>query len=167
MISDAGSDERVRKIRVGRFVLYAVGFGIGIIGVLFLYISVFMYSIVLGISSLSSFYADRVILFGIVGTVFFILSLWGIAKEERYGTGSQMKGSAFFYANIIFMILLFGIVIIGLFSILDLLFWHKLPHTWPDYNYIAGVLYLPVGIILFILSILKLRRDYRYRKQYY
>ena len=106
MISDAGSDESVRKIRVGRFVLYAIGLGIGIIGVLFLYITVFMYSIIFWISSLSNFYADRVILFGIVGTVFFILSLWGIAKEERYGTGGQMKGSALFYTNIIFMILL-------------------------------------------------------------
>ncbi|HUX99273.1 MAG TPA: hypothetical protein VMV49_06930 [Candidatus Deferrimicrobium sp.] len=167
MISDASGEETVRKIRIGRFILYVIGYGIGIVGVLFLYFTVFFDVILFGTSSFSEFYADRVILFGIVGTLFFLVSLWGIATEERYGTGGRMKGSAFFWANIVFMILFFGTAWMGLLSILDLLFWHKLLLTWSYFNYIAGVLYLPIGLLLLILSIVKMKRDYRYRKQFY
>ncbi|HUY00368.1 MAG TPA: hypothetical protein VMV49_12480 [Candidatus Deferrimicrobium sp.] len=167
MISDASGKETVRKIRVGRFILYAIGYAIGIIGVLFLYITVFLLIIPFGISSLDVFYADRVILFGIIGTLFFLLSLWGIATEERYGTGGHMKGSALFWANFVAIILFLGTAWMGLLSILDLLFWHKLPLMWSYVNYPVLVLYFPIGLILLILSILKLRRDYRYRKQYY
>ncbi len=168
MLSDAGGDETVRKFRYGRMVLYSIGLGIGIIGIVVLFVIIFINILVLGISSLSYFYVDRVIIFGICGTIIFIFSVWGIAKEEQYGTGGVMKGSALFYANMMAMILFFCLTCIGLFSILDLLLWQQsYLQNNPQYNYIVGVSYFPIGLILLILSILKLRRDYRYRKQFY
>lgn len=167
MISETTGKETVNKIRIGRYIFYAFGFGIGIFGVLLLYIVQF-YLMLFGISSLSEFNTANVIGIGFFGAIFFIFSLWGIAKEEVYGTGGKMKGSALSWANIILFIMSYGMIIVGLISILDLLFWnqHAL-QVYPNFNYIAGVLYFPIGIILFILSLLKLRRDYRYRRQFY
>jgi hypothetical protein len=165
MLSDTGGKESARKMRVGRVVLYGVGL---VIGVIILYIVVFIYAILFGFTSLNDFYADKATLFGLVGTVFFILSLWGIAREERYGTGGAMKGSMFTWANLIFLFLFLLTLIFGLLSILDLLLYDQYYfYIHPGYNYIAGVLYFPIGITLFILSVRKLRRDIRNRKQYY
>ncbi|HUX99898.1 MAG TPA: hypothetical protein VMV49_10110 [Candidatus Deferrimicrobium sp.] len=174
MISDAGGEETVRKIRIGRFILYAIGYAVGIVGVLFLFITIFIYAIIFGTSSLSAFYADRAILFGIVGTLFFFLSIWGIAKEERYGTGGEMKGSALFYANILFLPLTLIMIAIGLMTIIDLINFHLYGYyliiaieSYPAYNFLAGVLSFPIGLALLCLSLRKVIKDYRYRQQFY
>ncbi len=164
MISDNSGDDTVRKLRFGRLILYSIGYAIGLLGFFVLYFLVFMFVIPLGISSVpSTWYVDRMVLTIIVGIIIFLLSLWGFQKEEKYGTEGQMKGTALSWANLVLWVfslatILFGIILIG-----DMLVWH----SHPEMNYLTGFLYLPIGIALFILSLRKLIRDYRYRKQFY
>ena len=172
MISDAGGNTTARKLRFGRMALYSIGYAIRIIAITFLYILIFINIIVLG--TVGTIYVDRLVLFGVVGSIIFILSLWGFSKEEKYGTGGKMKGTALTWANVVFLILLLIIIDEGIFSVIDLITFQQYGYylivnigIFPNYNSLAGALYLPIGIVLLILSLRKLRRDYRYRKQFY
>lgn len=172
MISDAAGNTTARKLRFGRMALYSIGYAIGIIAMAFLYIFIFIYILILG--TVYSLFVDRIVLFGIVGGIIFILSLWGFSKEEKYGTNGKMKGTALSWANGIFLILLLATILEGIFSVIDLITFQQYGYylivnieIFPHYNSLAGILYLPIGIVLFILSLRKLIRDYRYRKQFY
>ncbi|NVM30346.1 MAG: hypothetical protein HWN65_15985 [Candidatus Helarchaeota archaeon] len=162
MISDSSGDETVRKLRYGRLALYLIGYCLGFVGIIFLYILVFLHMLFFGISSLSTIRVDwNVLLFLIVGTIIFISSLWGFSNEEKYSlhdTEGEMKVTALAFANIVLATFSLATTICGVVVLGDLLFWHRR----TGMNYLAGVLYLPIGIVLLILSTRKLRR---YRKQ--
>ena len=160
MISDAAGDTMVRKLRFGRMALYSIGYAIGIIAITFLYL---LLTTIIVLGTVGTIRVDMVIAIGIVGSVIFILSLWGFSKEEKYGTGGKMKGTALTWGNIVLFVFSLVTTIMGIETLADMLVWH----LQPNMNYLAGILYFPIGIVLLILSLRKLRRDYRYRKQFY
>jgi len=171
MISDAAGDKTVRKLRFGRMFLYSIGFAIGIISIVFLYL---LFTTVLILGNEGSIRVDRLSVFGIIGTIIFILSLWGFKKEEKYGTEGKMKGTVVFWATIVLWALSIPTITCGASSIIDLIVFQQYGYhllinigIYPNYNFLAGVVYLPIGVLLFILSLRKMRRDHRYRKQFY
>ena len=174
MISDSSGDETVRKLRFGRFFLYSIGFAIGLFAFFVLYFLVFIFVIVFGISHISTWHVDRMVLVMIVGIIIFLFSLWGFSKEEKYGTEGKMKGTALFWATMVLWAFSLVTIMLGLFTVIDLIFFQQYGHyliinieIFPDYNFLAGASYFPIGIVLFILSWRKIRRDHRYRKQFY
>ncbi len=170
MLSDAAGDYAARRVRVGRVLLYFIGYAIGLVAIGFLFGLVFIFMILFG--TVGTMRVDRILGFGIIGSIIFILSLWGLKKEEKYGTEGKAKGTAAFYVNVVFLVFLTQIIVLGVFSVIEFIHFQIYGYyliinigIHPNYNVVAGVLYFPIGVPLYILSLRKLLRDKRARKQ--
>lgn len=168
MMSDIAGDENVRRLRVGRMIFYSICLGIGLIALIALYIIIFMGILVFGvpIQNIVKKNLNHLLFFVIFGCILFIISIWGINKEEKHGTEGKLKGSALTWLNIIFLIISLVTFTVGLTTLGDIGEYHFL-QIYPNYNYILGVLYFPIGLFCLIISIWKLIKDYRYRKQFF
>ena len=87
VLTDAVQHYRQKKVRYFRLALAFVGFFIGLIGIIFLYI---LGVIMVPIGALD-FYVDRMVLVGIMGCIMFGLSAWGIIKGERFQSETRLR----------------------------------------------------------------------------
>ena len=106
-MSDIAGDKNVRRLRGGRMIFYSVCLGIGLIALIALYIIIFMGILVFGvpIQNIVKKNLNHLLIFVIFGCILFIISIWGINKEEKYGTEGKLKGSALTWLNMIFLII--------------------------------------------------------------
>ena len=88
-----------------------------------------------------------------MGTAFFVISLWGLTNEERRGTKDEGKKLYVTYSIMTLWIFSLVLIVLGLSSFnID----NNSSTVVLHINEFWGIIYIPVGLLFFSLSTIKL-----------